>query len=125
MVKSITIHADEYIRSVKPIDARIELINGNLALRVKYEITTNYQKFNVEFPNIQLTARSIEHMKDELENRYRGMFFSSVTLSEDWFVTFQCFPEVGKRLPFSIESEEPDPYQEYEEWLYKMDRKQR
>lgn len=128
MVKSITYHADEYVKSIKPIDARIELIGGDLALRVKYEITTNYQKFNVEFPNIQLTARSIEHMIDELE----GMFFNRVTLSEDWFVTFQCFPEVGESLPFRIEFEETDPnqvyafsidpYQVYEAWLYKMEK---
>ena len=115
MVESITYHADEYFKSIKPIDARIELIGGNLALRVKYEITTNYQKLNVEFPNIQLTARSIEHMIDELE-------LPRVVLSEDWFITFQCFPEVGKRVPFSIESEEPDSYQEYEEWICKMEK---
>lgn len=116
MVNSITYHGDEHIKSIKPLDARIELIDGNLALRVKYEITTNYQKFNVEFPNIQLTARAIDHMVNEYNAQHR------VTLSEDWFVTFQIFPEVGERLPFRIKSEEPDPYQVYEEWICKMEK---
>lgn len=121
MVKSITVHADEHIKSIKPLDARIELIDGNLALRVKYEITTNYQKFNVEFPNIQLTARAIDHMVDEYSANSRGLI-SNVVLSDDWFVTFQCFPEVGERMPFRIKYEEPDPYQVYEEWICKMEK---
>ena len=113
-----TYHADEYIKSIKPLDARIELIDGNLVLRVKYEMITNYQKFNVEFPNIQLTARAVDHMVNE----YRGVPVCNVTLSEEWFISFQMFPEVGERLPFRIESEEPDPYQVYEEWIYKMEK---
>ena len=121
MVNSITYHGDEHIKSIKPLDARIELIDGNLALRVKYEITTNYQKFSVEFPNIQLTARAIDHMVNEYSANNRGII-SNVVLSEDWFISFQMFPEVGERLPFRIESEEPDPYQVYEEWIYKMEK---